>query len=124
MNRIACVVFLFIATAAVAATTKEVATVEVVQVPVSVAARGHAVSGLTRADFQLFVNGAPQPIDYFDVVDFAAPAAEARDSRQRRLYLLVFDLAFSSPNQIYRAQEAAAQYVDGALDSDLFAVAT
>jgi len=125
MNRIACVVFLFLAASAVAAPPADIkrdaTTVEVVQVPVYVAAQGHAVRGLTRDDFKLFVNGKPQPIDYFDVVDFAA-ADQSTDPRQRRLYLLVFDLLFSSPDTIFRAQEAAAKYVDTAPAGDYFAV--
>ena len=45
---------------------------------------------------RLFVNAKLQSIDYFDVIDFATLSAEeARDPRQRRLYLLVFDLSFS-----------------------------
>lgn len=119
MNRIACVLFLFLAAVALAAPQREVTNVEVVQVPVYVTAQGQAVRGLTQDNFQLFVNGKPQPIDYFDVVDFAGP-----EPRQRRLYLLVFDLVFSTPNAVFRAQKAAAQYVDASPDSDLFAIAS
>jgi VWFA-related protein len=126
MNRIACVVFLFLIASAVAAAERDTTTVEVVQVPVYVAARGDAVRGLTRDNFQLLVNGKPQPIDYFDVVDFAAPEAASprRDPRQRRLYLFVFDLVFSAPHSILRAQKASAQFIDAAPASDLFAVAS
>src|SRR6185369_277519 len=99
MNRIACVVILFLAAVALAAPQREIINVEVVQVPVYVTAQGQAVRGLTQDNFQLFVNGKPQPIDYFDVVDFAAlnssPEGQRPDPRQRRLYLLVFDLVFT-----------------------------
>src|SRR5260221_1120587 len=49
---------------------------------------GQAVGGLTRGDFELYVNGKPQPVDYFDVLDFGSlPATAAADPRQRRMYL-------------------------------------
>lgn len=103
---------------------RETTTVEVVQVPVYVSVDGHAVTGLTRNDFTLYVNGKPQNIDYFDVVDFAtiAPAAKS-DPRQRRMYLLTFDLLFSSPNSLQRAQKAAEKYLEHALPGDVFSVA-
>lgn len=124
MNRIACVVFLFITAVALAAPQREITNVEVVQVPVYVTAQGQAVRGLGQDNFQLFVNGKPQPIDYFDVIDFARFDASRPDPRQRRLYLLVFDLVFTTPDAVYRAQAAAAKYVDAAPDSDLFAIAS
>ena len=103
----------------------EVATVEVVQVPVYISVNGHAVTGLTKDDFAIYVNGKPQAVDYFDTIDFAAlPAATTSDPRQRRLYLLTFDLLFSSTSALQRAQKAAEQYVDHALPGDVFAVAT
>jgi VWFA-related protein len=103
----------------------EVATVEVVQVPVYISVNGQAVTGLTKDDFELYINGKPQPVDYFDTIDFAAlPAAATSDPRQRRLYLLTFDSRFSSRFALQRAQKAALQYVDHALPGDVFAVAT
>jgi VWFA-related protein len=114
---------------------REVTNVEVVQVPVYVTRDGASVTGLTKDNFALFVNGKPQGIDYFDVIDFAAPAAPApmqpegtppplRDVRQRRLYVLLFDLVYSTPKTIARAQVAADGYVERAGDSDYFAVGT
>jgi VWFA-related protein len=104
---------------------REVATVEVVQVPVYISVNGQAVTGLTKDDFELSVNGKAQPVDYFDTIDFAAlPAAATSDPRQRRLYLLTFDSRFSSRFALQRAQKAALQYVDHALPGDVFAVAT
>lgn len=103
---------------------RDTTTVEVVQVPVSVMKAGVPVPGLTRDDFQLWVNGKPQKIDYFDVVDFSALSAEqSRDPRQRRLYVLVFDIANSVPFAILRARQAAEQYLAAAQASDYFAVA-
>src|SRR4051812_22098590 len=117
------------------AATREIHTVEVVQVPVYVTRDGASVTGLTRDNFELYVNGKPQPFDYFDVYDFGsggkAPsavqpeaAAAPRDVRQRRLYVLLFDLAYSTPKAIARARVAADAYVDGAGPADAFAVGT
>src|SRR5258706_7359937 len=61
-----------------AAQHREVTTVEVVQVPVYVSVDGKALTGLTRGDFELYVNCKQQPLDYFDVIDFAGLPAEAK----------------------------------------------
>lgn len=106
------------------AQVRESVTVQVVEVPVYVTAGGAPVTTLTRENFRLFVNGKPQPIDYFDQIDFAAlPPERARDPRQRRLYMLVFDLN-STPNDLHRAQKAAIQLLDGASVDHTFAVAS
>ena len=90
-----------------------------------VTAHGTAVSGLTRDNFRLFINGKAQSIDYFDRIDFnGPPAGETSDLRQRRLYLLVFDLTFSSANSLRRAQKAAEQMVDASTPGDTFGIAT
>ncbi|HKR63126.1 MAG TPA: VWA domain-containing protein [Thermoanaerobaculia bacterium] len=99
---------------------RDAVTVEVVDVPVFVSHGDQPVEGLTRDDFELYVNGQRQPIDYFDVV---SPAAE-RTMRERRLFLLVFDAAFSRPHALVRAQKAAARLIAAAPESDLFAIAT
>lgn len=108
---------------------RETTTVEVVQVPVYVTASGDAVRDLTKENFELFVNGKMQPIDYFDVIDFAGlaklpPEQRAQDIRQRRLYVLVFDLVYSDLKMLARAQQAAARYVESSAETDLFAIAT
>lgn len=103
---------------------RESVTVQVVEVPVYVTADGAPVTSLTRENFRLFVNGKPQTIDYFDQIDFAALSPErARDPRQRRLYMLVFDLN-STPNDLHHAQRAAIQLLDGAAEDHTFAVAS
>ena len=104
------------------AQVRETATVEVVEVPVYVTARNAPVGGLTRDNFQLFINGTPQAIDYFDVTDYAT-LTESHDVRQRRLYMLVFDL-LSPANDLHHAQRAALEFVDHALPSDTIGVAT
>src|SRR5687767_2898884 len=101
---------------------REEVTVEVVEVPVYVPVRD-----LTRDSFQLFVNGKPHPIDYFDVVDLAEPESEAapasedaapRDIRRRRLFLLIFDLVFSRPAQLARGRKAALELITNAPSDD------
>src|SRR5688572_12719464 len=107
-----------------AQSVREVTTVEVVEVPVYVTNGGKPVTGLTRDHFRLFVNGKPQSIDYFDVVDFAGLSAdEAQNPRQRRLYFLLFDLT-SHPFAILRARKAVDAFVQEAGPADVFAVAT
>jgi len=103
---------------------KETTTVEVVQIPVYVTSAGASVRGLTRDDFTLRVNGRKHQIDYFDVVDFNALSSEqARDPRQRRLYVLTFDLANMAPFAMLRAKRAAEEYLAAAQPSDYFAIA-
>ena len=99
----------------------ETLTVEVIDVPVFVARGGKAVEGLTRDSFELYVNGKRQPIEYFEAVD---AKAEASTLRERRLFLLLFDIAFSDPLTLPRAQRAAAQFIANGSPADYFAVAT
>ena len=118
------VVVMLLTAGAAFAQLRENVTVQVVEVPVHVTANGEPVTGLTRDNFRLFVNGAPQSIDYFDVLDFATLSPEqVRDPRQRRLYTLVFDIS-ATPNQLQRAQHAALKLIDGAAENQTFAVAS
>jgi VWFA-related protein len=96
-------------------------TVEVVDVPVFVARGDKPIQGLTRDDFELYVNGKPQPIDYFEAV---SAGDEAETLRERRLFLLLIDVAFSEPFALPRAQGAAAQMIAKAGPGDYFAIAT
>jgi VWFA-related protein len=98
-------------------------TVEVVDVPVFVSRNGAPVEGLTREDFELYVNGKRHPIDYFDVGSSRA-VKEAGDLRERRLFLLLFDLAFTDVHSLGRAQKAALTLAAQAPAGDLFAVGT
>ena len=124
---------------AASAQVREQITVEAVDVPVYVFSKGKPVRHLSKGDFELFVNGKPQPMDYFETVDFAAPPAAAAASpqstpfsagrgqpelRDRRLFLFLFDLIFTSPEgAIDRSRRAAVEMVDHALPGDFFAVA-
>jgi len=70
-----------------------------------------------------------QPIEYFDAFDLrrrpVEPPALERPRRERRLYLLLFDLTFATPPRIARAQKAAEQVVAHSNPAtDFFAVAT
>jgi VWFA-related protein len=116
-----------------AQTHSESITVEVVDVPVYVYNANGALQNLKKDDFELYVNGKPQPIDYFDPIDFrapaktetaAVPAAPPRDIRDRRLFLLMIDCAFTRPSAIERARKAAAAMIDASLPTDYFSVAT
>jgi VWFA-related protein len=115
---------MFVAAAAFAQMRENV-TVQVVNVPVHVISTdGDPVTGLTRENFQLFVNGKPQKIDYFDAIDFATLSPDQKsDPRQRRLYTLVFDLT-ASMNELQRAQHAALDLLDKAPENHTFAVAS
>ena len=57
------------------AQTHESITVQVVDVPVYVFSQGKPIRNLTKNDFELYVNGKRQSIDYFDPIEFAPPAA-------------------------------------------------
>jgi VWFA-related protein len=103
-----------------AQSVRDSVTIEVVDVPVFVTRSGEPVEGLTRDDFELFVNGKRQPIEYFDVVR----AGGQESLRERRLFLLMIDIAFSNPHAVGRAQRAAAELIARAPKDDLFAVAT
>ncbi|MGH9419146.1 MAG: hypothetical protein ACRD3J_04170, partial [Thermoanaerobaculia bacterium] len=130
MSRFAAVAMIAFLACSATAQVQESVTVQVVQVPVYVTTGdGKPVVGLTKDAFQLFVDGQPQAINYFDVVDFASappgtPAVQ-RPLRERRLYLLLFDLTFATQASVDRAQRAARLAVMHSNPAtDLFAVAT
>src|SRR5947209_18063604 len=110
----------FVATAAFAQ-VRESVTVQVVDVPVHVIAYGgDPVTGLTRDNFQHFVTGKPQKIDYFDAIDFATLSPEqSSDPRQRRLHPLVFDLT-APIHDAQRAQLPALELIDDPPDQLTF----
>lgn len=102
------------------AQTREEITVEVVNVPVYIYQGTKAVEGLKASDFELLVNGKPEPFEYFDVMDLGEPVARPE---QRRLFLLLFDMVFTSPERLIRGQRAAAALVEQKAPADAFAVA-
>src|ERR1041385_3074802 len=105
---------LFVAVAA-HAQLKESITVSYVEVPVTVVDRsGNPIRGLTQANFELTDEGTKQPIAAFEAIDFASEengtAPAAITPAARRNFLLLFDLTFSSPPSLKRAQEAARNF--------------
>jgi VWFA-related protein len=101
---------------AASAQMNETITVSVVEVPVTVVdAGGNPVRGLTAANFKLFDQGKEAAVSAVDTIDFAArrgaSAVAPLPPAARRKFMLVFDVLFSSPASLARAQEAARQFV-------------
>jgi VWFA-related protein len=109
---------------------RETVNVNVVEVPVSVVdSSGNPVRGLTAANFEVYDNGKKQAVTSFDKVDFASKEAmnaiSPMNPAARRSFLLLFDLGFSSPRSLVRAQEAARKFVTTAVQPrDLVGVGT
>jgi VWFA-related protein len=110
--------FALLAALALAASAQmnESITVNVVEVPVTVLdANGNPIRGLTAANFKLFDQGKEVAVNAVDTIDFASPASTSAVSplnpAARRKFMLVFDLSFSKPSSLARAQEAARQFV-------------
>ena len=129
--RIQAAVLLLLALPLFAQRFDDTITVNIVDVPVYVERFGVPVEGLTREDFELFVDGKPQPIEYFDVVDeragaakdATAAAAAAPDLKLRRLIVLLFDVS-APAYSLQRARLAALKYVADGAPGDTWAVAT
>jgi VWFA-related protein len=121
--------FSFVAVA-VFAQVRETVTVSVVEVPVTVVDRaGNPVRGLTAANFKILDDGKERAIASFDSVDFASAesmkAISPMNPAARRNFMIVFDLSFSSPNSIQRAQQAARDFIKNMVQKrDRVAVAT
>jgi VWFA-related protein len=124
-----------IAAAALCATSalaqmKETVNVNVIEVPVSVVdSSGNPVRGLTAANFEVYDGGKKQSITSFDKIDFGstetANAISPLNPAARRSFLLLFDLGYSSPKSLVRAQEAARNFVKTAVQPrDLVGVGT
>jgi VWFA-related protein len=115
-------------------TFSEATDVVVVEVPVQVLRDGEPVRGLTAQDFEVYEGRKKLPITGFEVLDLAeseaaAPAAQngfkpAKPIAARRHFLLLFDLAFSSPKALAQAQQAARDLLEGLHPVDLVAVAS
>jgi VWFA-related protein len=111
---------------------KETVNVNVIEVPVSVVdSSGNPVRGLTAANFEVYDGGKKQIITSFDKIDFgstetaAATAISPLNPAARRSFLLLFDLGYSSPKSLVRAQEAARNFVKTAVQPrDLVGVGT
>ena len=90
---------------------------------------GNPIRGLQGKDFEVLDQGKARVIRSFDVVDFASPesvtAISPLNPVARRNFLLLFDLTFSSPETITRAQAAAGNFLKTMVGPrDLVGVAT
>lgn len=106
----------FLATAAMAQTFEEKLTVSYIEVPVTVLRDGKPVRGLTRANFEVVDDGTKRSIESFEAIDFAtsetATAVSPLNPASRRNFLLLFDLSYSNPTSISRAQAAARSFIN------------
>ena len=113
----------------------ETTSVVSVEVPVTVVRGDEPVRGLTAADFELYDGKRRQTIAGFEDVDLAAPAAARAAAATpgaaavpvagRRHFLFLFDLSFSEPAALVKAQESAKGLLRSRMHpSDLVAVAS
>jgi VWFA-related protein len=127
--RMAVVAVALLAVAA-SAQLNESITVNVVEVPVTVVdSSGNPIRGLTAANFKLYDLGKEVTVNGVDTIDFASresmSAVSPLNPMARRKFLLLFDLSFSKPSSLARAQEAARQFVAKSVEPrDLVAVGT
>jgi VWFA-related protein len=109
---------------------QESITVSLVEVPVTVVdGSGNPVRGLTAANFKLYDQGKEVPISSVDTIDFASKesmsAVSPVNPAARRKFLILFDLSFSKPASLTRAQEAARKFVEKSVEPrDLVGVGT
>ncbi|MEK6374222.1 MAG: VWA domain-containing protein [Acidobacteriota bacterium] len=119
-----------VAAAALFAQVRETVNVNVIEVPVTVVdSSGNPIRGLTAANFELFDQGRKRAISSFDKIDFGTietvTAISPLNPAARRTFLLLFDLGFSSPNSLTRAQESARNFVkENVKPRDLVGVGT
>jgi VWFA-related protein len=107
----------------------ETLTIDYVEVPVNVVDRaGNPVRGLTKANFEIYDNKKRVEATAFEAIDFTSPESllkAAGNPAAHRVFVLVFDLGYSSPRSLRRAQEAARTFVGTNVSrGDLVAVAT
>jgi VWFA-related protein len=106
---------LFVPVVALAQTFQEKVTVSYVEVPVTVTRAGAPVRNLTRANFELREDGQPRSISSFEAIDFTsaglARAVSTLHPASHRNFLLLFDLSYSHPKSIARAQTSARDFI-------------
>jgi VWFA-related protein len=130
MKRTLWIIAILAAAIGLFAQVKETVNVYVVEVPVTVIdSSGNPVRGLTAANFELTDNGTKRPISSFDKIDFASTesvtAISPLNPSARRQFMLLFDLGYSSPNSMTRAQDAARKFIKESVQPrDLVAVGT
>lgn len=109
----------------------ETVQVTVIEVPVTVVDRdGNSVAGLTKENFEVTDDGKRVPIEFFEAMDMKKITAQGAQPgvplppAAHRNFLLMFDLANSSPGTIGRASTAAREFVEKQLGpNDIAAVA-
>lgn len=114
-NRLALLVLFLLPVTAFAQFGEKVE-INYLEVPVTVVGRnGAPVRNLTKANFEVFDEGQKRPIESFDAIDFASPevmrSVSPLNPASRRNFLLLFDLSYSTPTSIARAQESARNFV-------------
>jgi VWFA-related protein len=107
----------------------ETLTIDYVEVPVCVVdAAGNPVRGLTKASFEILDNKKKSEVTGFDTIDFTSPQSlrdSAGNPSAHRAFLILFDIGYSSPHGLQRAEEAAKGFVSrGVQSGDLIAVGT
>ena len=121
-------------TASPQSAVQERASAVVIEIPVTVLGKdGRPLAGLEAKDFELYDDGKKQAINAVDVIDLAAPrepsaAGAAREeipASARRLWLIVFDMSYTSAAGLLRARDGARDFVTASMpQSDLAAVGT
>ena len=130
MKRTLWIIAILAAAIGLFAQVKETVNVYVVEVPVTVVdSSGNPIRGLTAANFELTDNGTKRAISSFDKIDFASSesvsAISPLNPNARRQFMLLFDLGYSSPNSLTRAQDAARKFIKESVQPrDLVAVGT
>jgi VWFA-related protein len=133
MRKAVYAVLSFLVASCALAQMKESLTVSTVEVPVNVVGRdGLPVRGLTSANFELYDEGKKRMITGFESIDFSSPersgdaaATTPLNPAARRNIMLLFDLSYSNPHSLVRAQTAARDFLEKSIKPrDRVAVAT
>ena len=96
---------------------EEKVTIAYVEVPVTVLGKdGAPVRGLAKENFEIRDDGEKREIESFDAIDFASEGGSTKaisplHPASRRNFLLLFDLSYSNPQSVMRAQEAARNFI-------------
>lgn len=106
--------------------TRDEVTVSLVEVPVYLETlTGRELKPLTRANFELFVNGKRQEIEHFEMTSSTTEAAaEPVPLDRRHLTVLVFDNYRTSFASAARGKAAATKMIENASPSHAYAIAT
>jgi VWFA-related protein len=96
-------------------TFEEKLTVTYIEVPVTVLREGKPVRGLTKENFDVSDDGRKRAVESFEAIDFAssetAKSISPLNPASRRNFLLLFDMSYSNPTTIGRAQQAARSFI-------------